>query len=143
MALITQYKTASLDETFNVAARLGERLTTNAVVLFYGDLGAGKTTFIKGLASAAQIPKSSVVSPTFSLLNIYQGTKSLFHFDLYRLKDLRDFIDLGFDDYLEPEGITCIEWPSRIQEILPDSCFEVHIEHLSENERLITIKEGL
>lgn len=139
-----QYRTSSLDETLDIAIRFGEELQSGAVVLFYGDLGAGKTTFVKGIASSAcKVPPSSVVSPTFSLLNIYKGTKNLFHFDLYRMNGPEDFIAMGFDEYLDPDGITCIEWSEKIEGILPPSCYKVHIEHEGSDSRHITITRTL
>lgn len=146
MALVNKhYQTDSFDETLTLAASFGKSLPTGSVVLFYGDLGAGKTTFIKGLAEGAcGIKPDEVVSPTFSLLNIYKGTKSLFHFDLYRMKGAQDFMELGFHEYLKSEeGITCIEWSEKIEELLPDHHYKVQIQHKSDDKRLITISEGV
>lgn len=140
--MVEKYKTDSLEETIEIAARFGKKLPFGAVVLFSGDLGAGKTTFIKGLAiGACDIPAADVISPTFSILNIYKGKKCLFHFDLYRMHNAEDFIAMGFEEYLYPDGITCIEWSERIEQILPCGHYRVHIEHFSEKERLISISE--
>lgn len=140
--MVKHYQPCSLDETLEIASAFGKSLPSGAVVLFDGELGSGKTTFIKGIAKACKVPSSHVVSPTFSLLNIYQGSKSIFHFDLYRLKDHEDFIELGFIDYLYPDGITCIEWSEKIQEILPPFHYRVTIEHNQGNKRLISIAGG-
>ncbi|CRX39002.1 tRNA (adenosine(37)-N6)-threonylcarbamoyltransferase complex ATPase subunit type 1 TsaE [Estrella lausannensis] len=140
--MVEKYKTESQQETIAIATRFGASLPIGAVVLFSGDLGAGKTTFIKGLAKGAcDIPASEVISPTFSILNIYKGKKCLFHFDLYRMQNAEDFIAMGFEEYLYPDGITCIEWSERIEQILPAGHYRVHIEHFSESERLISISE--
>ena len=140
MALLGHYLSTSLDETMDIATRFGKTLPCSAVVLFYGDLGSGKTTFIKGIAEGAcQVLASTIVSPTFSLLNIYKGAKSLFHFDLYRIIGHEDFIQMGFDEYLYPEGITCIEWSEKIEALIPPSHYRVQIEHCDQNKRLISI----
>lgn len=120
----------------------GMTLPVNSVVCFFGDLGAGKTTFIKGLLEgAAELDASEVQSPTFTYLNIYEGTKTVFHFDLYRLKDSDEFLSMGFDEYFEAGGICCIEWSERISSYLPDGCIQIFLEHAGENKRLITIKK--
>lgn len=141
--MVKHYQTESLDETLDIAYAFGKNLPHGAVVLFYGDLGAGKTAFIKGIAKGAcDLPTSAVVSPTFSLLNIYEGTKSLFHFDLYRIKSPEDFIEMGFEEYLTPDGITCIEWSEKIDALLLSFHYRIHIEHKSASIRLITITES-
>src|SRR5262245_50494196 len=138
--MIKHYQPSCLDETLEIAVRFGKTLDHGAVLLFYGDLGSGKTTFIKGIAQGAcEIPPNEVVSPTFSLMNVYHGSKALYHFDLYRIKGPEDFMMMGFDEYLYPEGITCIEWSEKIESLLPPSHFCVRIEHDGGDRRLITI----
>lgn len=111
-----------------------------AVISFLGELAAGKTTFIKGLVSgAAQIDPSAVQSPTFTYLHIYEGQKTVYHFDLYRLRDIDEFLSMGFDEYFDAEGICCIEWSERIAHYLPQDCWIVSMEHATDDQRLITI----
>jgi len=132
----------SLAETLEFAQNFGRTLPLNSVVCFFGDLAAGKTTFIKGLLQgAANLESSEIQSPTFAYLNIYEGTKTAYHFDLYRLKGIDEFISMGFDEYFDAGGICCIEWSERISSYLPDGCIQVYLEHAGENKRLITIKE--
>jgi len=132
----------SSTETMKFARSFGSTLPINSVVCFFGDLGAGKTTFIKGLLhGAADLDPSEVQSPTFVYLNIYEGTKTIFHFDLYRLKDSDEFLSMGFDEYFEAGGICCIEWSERISSYLPYGCIQIFLEHAGENKRLITIKK--
>lgn len=120
---------------------LGESLKSGDVVCFMGELAAGKTTFIKGLVEgAAAYPPDNVNSPTFALLNVYQGTKTIYHFDLYRLNGLDEFLAMGFEEFLFSDGISCIEWSERIAEILPTHHWKVTLEHVEENKRYIAIE---
>lgn len=91
-------------------------LPSNAILALSGDLGAGKTTFVQGLALGLGI-EEPITSPTFVLFNNYQNR--LFHFDLYRLKNPSDFTSLGFEEYFQKGGIAAIEWPDRITSLLP------------------------
>lgn len=139
--LSRKVKSQSLDETKAIACDLASRLAPGDVVAFFGDLGSGKTTFIRTLASKlCQIPKEHINSPTFQYLNIYNGDKTVYHFDLYRLKDSNDFVSAGFDEMLEAGGISCIEWAERILDILPERTICVTITHVSETERVIEVK---
>lgn len=129
-------------DTVSFARNFGKTLSINTVICFFGDLAAGKTTFIKGLLEgAAHINPAEVQSPTFTYLNIYEGSKTAFHFDLYRLKDSSEFLNMGFDEYFEADGICCIEWSERISAYLPDDCIQIFLEHVGEDKRLITIKK--
>ena len=118
-------------------------LSENATVAFFGDLGAGKTTFIRGLVEgAAHIDPRQVSSPTFSFLHIYEGLKKIYHFDLYRLPNEQEFLSSGFQDYLETDGICCIEWAEKIPSYLPRDCYKIHISHAGEEMRKITVIES-
>jgi tRNA threonylcarbamoyladenosine biosynthesis protein TsaE len=120
----------SVEETHAAAFRLGEQLQPNSVLCFFGDLGSGKTTFIKGLVEgAAGIPSTYVNSPTFTYLNIYEGRQTLYHFDLYRLRDVDEFLSMGFEEYLTAGGICCIEWSERIELLLPEDCIQIVMSH--------------
>lgn len=133
----------SAQETFTIGQKLGKQLLPGSIVSFFGDLAAGKTTFIKGLASSAiGINSAEISSPTFVLLNIYEGSRTFYHFDLYRLKDSTDFYNMGFDDYLNSSGISCIEWAERIEDILPSDSIKIRISSTGENERVISL-EGM
>jgi tRNA threonylcarbamoyladenosine biosynthesis protein TsaE len=135
------YLSHSADETFELGCKLGKELPIPTVVCLFGDLAAGKTTFIKGLVyGAAQIAPEAVQSPTFTYLHIYEGQKIVYHFDLYRLHDIDEFLSMGFDEYFDADGICCIEWSERITPYLPANSLQVHFQHVQENQRLITIK---
>ncbi len=132
---------SSLEETHLVAKALGESLKTASCLVFFGDLGAGKTTFIKELASLlADIDPSEVVSPTFQYLNIYKGRTTVYHFDLYRLRSSEDFLLMGFEELFTPNGVTCIEWAEKISDIIPESAISVTIRVLEEGKRSIQIE---
>lgn len=137
-----RYHTSSADETFALGRTIGEQLPPQRVIALFGELAAGKTTFIKGLAcGAAQIDPTMIQSPTFTYLNIYQGTKPFFHFDLYRLRDIDEFLSMGFDEYFDAEGICCIEWSERIASYLPKNSLRILLEHVNKDERLIIVDE--
>lgn len=105
-----------------------------------GDLGAGKTTFIKGLAAAvAGCSPEDVNSPTYVYLNIYEGPQTVYHFDLYRLRDVDEFLGMGFDEYLFAGGVCCLEWSERIESLLPANCIRVVMKNTGNHSREITI----
>ncbi len=135
---------SSASETFEWGRRLGEVLSPPVVICLFGELGGGKTTFIKGLVQgAAQIDPSLVQSPTFTYLNIYEGSPPIYHFDLYRLREAEDFLRMGFDEYFEAEGICCIEWSERIASLLPPQALSIFFRHTDkEEERLIQYTFG-
>ncbi len=130
--------TTSAEETIAWGKELAKELRPGAVVCLFGDLGAGKTTLIKGIVEAVTGNNAdSVCSPTFSYLNIYPGPCPVYHFDLYRLQDAEDFISMGFEEYLLGEGICCVEWSERIETILPSHCLKISLEYGGEEERKI------
>lgn len=108
----------------------------DAILCFFGDLGAGKTTFIKGLMEGRGVDKSRVSSPTFVYMNIYEGQKPAYHFDLYRLKGSEEFLSMGFDEYLFSPGLKCIEWSEKIADILPQDVIKITITHLAEGREI-------
>jgi tRNA threonylcarbamoyladenosine biosynthesis protein TsaE len=121
--------------------RLGAELPVNSLLCLYGDLGAGKTHLIKGIAEgAAKISADEVSSPTFVYLNIYAGPKIVYHFDLYRLSSADEFLSMGFDEYFFAGGICCVEWPERIEGILPAHATLIHLFHVAEQERHIIVE---
>ena len=134
------YRTSSGDDTINLGLRLGSLLNEGDIIALAGDLGSGKTWFTKGVALGIDIPSDTVItSPTFSLMNEYQGRCTLFHIDVYRLKNLSDFLDAGLDEYLCGKGITVMEWADRWPEILPERSIRVQLAILDECSREITL----
>lgn len=127
-------------ETFTFSFKFGEKLKRGDIVCFFGELGAGKTTFIKGLAAgAASIDPDKVNSPTFTYLNIYEGKNTIYHFDLYRLRDADEFLSAGFHEYLYADGICCIEWSEKIAALIPPEAISIYLRHIDEHSRSISI----
>ncbi len=133
------------EETMNLGNSLAKKLPSGCVLTFTGDLGAGKTTFVRGLAEGLGI-KETVQSPTFNIMKIYlKGDRPLIHIDAYRLADIDT--DIGLDEYIGYEtGITVIEWPMYIERLIPKDALEVEIHNLGNDKREIKFKikdEGL
>ena len=128
----------SAEETMELGKILAGVAKNGSVFCFTGDLGAGKTTLVRGIAQGLNI-KSVVQSPTFNIMKIYfDGTKPLIHIDAYRLADVNT--DIGLDEYIGYEtGLTVIEWPDFIKELIPENAITVNIINLGENRRKITI----
>jgi len=126
-----------LNSTFHLAERLGELLNEGDVITLEGDLGAGKTTFTKGIAKGLQINKT-VNSPTFTIIKEYYGRLPLYHMDVYRLKDSME--DLGFDEYFHGDGVTVIEWAHIIDDQLPKERLTIEIYHIDDTTRKIVFK---
>jgi tRNA threonylcarbamoyladenosine biosynthesis protein TsaE len=125
-------------ETSAIASNLARSLTAGAVVLLSGDLGAGKTAFVRGLAEGLGIDPALVSSPTFTLIQEYRGGRlPLHHVDLYRLRSI-EVDDLGLDELTLEGGVTAIEWPDRLPRSVP-SAVQVHIEHGDGDTRTIQI----
>ena len=125
---------------------LGERLIkcvpAGQVVALYGDLGAGKTALVRGMARGLEI-RESVSSPTFTVVNEYpDGDVPLFHFDLYRLKNAEELYDIGWEDYLDRNGICVTEWSENVESALPADCIRIRLTRLNDTDRRIEI-EGM
>ena len=134
-----QVVTHSPEETQDVAAKFVGRLEPGAVVALFGDLGAGKTCWVQGMAAGLDVTQA-VSSPTYTLVNEYTGRLPMYHLDLYRIGDSGEALDLGLDDYLFGEGITAIEWAERAEGLLPPDAFHIQFQPGDEAEtRTITI----
>lgn len=128
-----KYISASIPETYELALSLAKTLTGGEVILLNGELGAGKTTFTKGLGRALNIT-DTVTSPTFTLMHAYEGGKfPLYHFDMYRIENEDDLYELGFEDYIFGDGISVIEWNKLT--VLPEKIINVNIKRLSDTVR--------
>ena len=133
-----EYITRSAEETEKLAKQLVSGLQGGDVIALSGDLGSGKTTFVKGVAKALGI-QDCIKSPTFNLLHVHQGRLMLYHFDFYRLS-ARDLKVLGFDEIIDTsDGIVMIEWAERIKEDIPPGAIWVEFQLQKENERKIKI----
>ena len=128
-------------QTESAGEQLALELTDGTVVALYGDLGAGKTAFVRGLARGLGI-SSSVTSPTFTIVNEYVGARSLYHFDMYRLGSADELFDIGWEDYLTRSGVIALEWSENVDGAFDGDEIAVKIEKVSDTERKITITGG-
>ena len=124
-------------ETEEIARSFAESVNPGDIVCLFGDLGAGKTNFTRGFVQAFGIPADEVDSPTFTIINEYEGEISVYHMDCYRLEHHSEALEIGIEEYLYGDGICIIEWPERILEVLPEEIIRVKIESLGENSRKI------
>ena len=124
--------------TMELGEKIAHILPDGSTICFDGDLGAGKTTFVRGLAKGLNI-KDVVQSPTFNIMKVYfKGDRPLIHIDAYRLADINP--DIGLDEYIGYEnGITVIEWPQFIKELIPSNAIEINIQHMGDDKRKIVI----
>ncbi len=130
--------TESPAETENEAARLASLLAPGDTITLSGDLGAGKTCFVRGLVTALSSCQGEMVaSPTYAIMNEYSGDIPVYHIDCYRLKGADDAVELGFDELFQGRGISVVEWPERIAPLLPEDRLDIFFEYRGENERLI------
>ncbi|OGK79394.1 MAG: tRNA (adenosine(37)-N6)-threonylcarbamoyltransferase complex ATPase subunit type 1 TsaE [Candidatus Rokubacteria bacterium GWC2_70_16] len=129
----------SPEETRAIGARLGERLGPGAVVGCIGELGAGKTCFLQGLAAGLGVT-SPVTSPTFVLVNHYRGRLPVYHLDAYRTASLGELLDLGVEEMFHGDGVTIIEWADKLLPLLPPAALIVRIAGLGDEPREIVIE---
>ncbi|MEG0806542.1 MAG: tRNA (adenosine(37)-N6)-threonylcarbamoyltransferase complex ATPase subunit type 1 TsaE [Lachnospiraceae bacterium] len=137
-------ETFSPEETFDFGKKLGQWAKPGEVYTLIGDLGVGKTVLTQGIGSGLGI-KEPICSPTFTIVQVYEeGRIPFYHFDVYRIGDIEEMDEIGYEDYFYAEGLTMIEWGNLIQEILPPNRKEIQIEKDLEkgfDYRRITIKE--
>ncbi|WP_449538598.1 tRNA (adenosine(37)-N6)-threonylcarbamoyltransferase complex ATPase subunit type 1 TsaE [Ferdinandcohnia sp. Marseille-Q9671] len=131
-----EFITNTPEETDSFSYRLAERLEPGDVITLEGDLGAGKTTFTKGLAKGIGVIRT-VNSPTFTIIKEYKGRIPLYHMDVYRLEYSDE--DLGFDEYFEGNGVTVVEWAHLIEDRLPEERLTIKIEHMGDFKRKISV----
>jgi len=136
-------KTIAIDSlgSLDAAAReFAEALGENRIVAFYGSMGAGKTTFISALCKYYGV-EDDVCSPTFTIVNEYRAADgdSIFHFDFYRIGSLREAVDIGFGEYLYSGSLCLIEWPEKVEQLLPEQTLKVRISVAADDSRTIEI----
>jgi len=133
---VTELVTLSAEETHALGAALGQILTAGDFIALIGDLGSGKTHFVKGVAAGLGVPDDvPVTSPTYTLLNIYPGRIPLYHFDLYRLSGAEQVDDLGFAEYFSGDGVCLVEWAERLGGILPSEHLSISFSHAGDDRR--------
>lgn len=133
-------QTSRVSETIRIGRRIGSRLLPGDVVALVGELGAGKTQFIKGLGAGAGIRNPAYISsPSFTLINEYPGRITFYHIDLFRLGKEKEAEDLGLEDYFQGEGVTAIEWADKIPSLLPEELLLIRIVYTGRNTRSLEI----
>ncbi len=135
------YITNSELETEALGAEFGQKIPDGSVVAFYGELGSGKTAFIRGMARGMGID-AMVNSPTFTIVNEYVGARSLFHFDMYRLGSADELFDIGWEDYLGRNGVCAVEWSENVEDAFEGDEFIVSFCKTGLESREITIEGG-
>ena len=135
------FQTHSAEETTELGRRLAVELRPGTIVLLRGDLGAGKTTMVKGIAEGFQAAKAEdVTSPTFTLIHEYRGPAvTLYHIDLYRIDTQRELDTLALDDLMSPQSILLIEWGEKFARFVKDHAMGIAIEHCGGDERVVTL----
>lgn len=129
--------TSSQEQTWRIGEMLGARLGAGDMVCLYGDLGAGKTSFSYGVALGLGVQEQYISSPTFTFVNEYKGRVPLYHIDLYRLKDPEGLESIGFEEYIDSDGVTVVEWAERAENDLPAECLSVYLSYVDEHSREI------
>ncbi|MFH1783653.1 MAG: tRNA (adenosine(37)-N6)-threonylcarbamoyltransferase complex ATPase subunit type 1 TsaE [bacterium] len=132
--------TSSVHQTVQFGKQFSKKLKPGDVVALTGALGAGKTSFTQGIARGLGV-KGYVRSPSFTLINEYSGKLPVFHFDLYRLENIREIESLGYGDYFFGSGVTVIEWAEKAKEILPGNYWLIKLVSTGENIRRITVRK--
>ena len=125
-----RYISNSFEETCNLGQNLSKRVKSGDIILLYGDLGSGKTTFVKGFLKGFDY-SFDVTSPTFSLINEYDAVQKVIHIDCYREKNINRWINLGIIDYFNDSSIVIIEWPEILNDILPDNVIRVKFSNVA------------
>ena len=137
-------ETTNAEETFKLGVKIGEQARPGEIYTLNGDLGVGKTVFTQGVARGLGI-EEPVNSPTFTIVQVYDdGRMPFYHFDVYRIGDITEMDEIGYEDYIYGEGVSLIEWANLIEEILPKERIEIQIEKNLEqgfDYRKITIEE--
>lgn len=134
------FKSHSPDDTAILGKTIGQSLKGGEILCFSGDLGAGKTTLTQSIAKGMGID-DYVTSPTFTIINEYDGNIKLYHFDVYRLGDADELFDIGYEEYIESDGVCIIEWSNLIEEELPKDRLEIQLKRFDgENERQMWIE---
>ena len=129
------FQSQNLDDTQRLGVALAAALPAGSVVALNGTLGAGKTRLVQSVGEALHVPADTVLSPTFVLIQEYQGEKSVYHFDAYRLRDADEFLELGPEEYFHGNGICFVEWAEKVADCLPPEYLEIRIEVCGDTQR--------
>lgn len=120
------FESYSYEDTHKIAGEIADALKGGEFIAMYGDLGAGKTAFVQGLAKALGI-NNHITSPTFTIVNEYEGRLPLYHFDVYRIADPDEMYEIGYDEYIYSDGVCVVEWAELIEDLFPDKYYKITI----------------
>lgn len=135
------FKTADMEETMRFGKKLGMLLSPGDVVALVGELGAGKTTLVKGIVQGLGVTdRRAVKSPTFSLVHTYEGRMPVYHFDAYRLEDTQEMLDIGSDEMISGDGVAIVEWADKVSGCLPKEYLQITLTAVSAHERKIELR---
>jgi tRNA threonylcarbamoyladenosine biosynthesis protein TsaE len=134
-----QFISNSEKETRSFGKHLAQALKAGDIIGLFGELGTGKTTLVKGIAQGLKVKRPSVHSPTFTLMNIYEGRLPLFHFDLYRLDDEKEIDRIGCNEFFYDAGVSVIEWAEKLGHLLPKEYLHIELKHKQDNQRILKI----
>jgi tRNA threonylcarbamoyladenosine biosynthesis protein TsaE len=134
-----EFHSHSEADTERLGAALARALPPGTTIALIGTLGAGKTRLVQAVAAACGVPREIATSPTFVIVNEYRGTRPIYHFDAYRLRDEDEFIELGPEEYFESEGLTFVEWADRVESCMPRERVEIACDAVGETERRFVV----
>ncbi len=130
------------EETREIGRKIGERLMRGDVVALTGILGAGKTCLVQGLVNGLEVKTDYITSPSFVLINEYQGRMPVYHFDVYRLNEEKEVLDLGYEEYIDGAGVTIIEWADKISRLLPRRSIRILLTITGPGKRTLNIRSS-
>ncbi|MBQ3125101.1 MAG: tRNA (adenosine(37)-N6)-threonylcarbamoyltransferase complex ATPase subunit type 1 TsaE [Clostridia bacterium] len=120
------FESYSYEDTHKIADEIAKNLTGGEFIAMYGDLGAGKTAFVQGLAKSLGI-ENHITSPTFTIVNEYEGRLPLYHFDVYRIADPDEMYEIGYEEYVDSDGVCIVEWAELIEDLFPNDYYKITI----------------
>lgn len=136
---MVKYTSKSEKGTMAIAREFAKKVKEGDVICLYGNLGAGKTCFVRGFVKNFGLSGNEVSSPTFTIINEYEGIIPIYHFDCYRLEHVQEALEIGAEEYFSGDGVCIVEWPEKISDILPPDIKTISFETTGKNERIITI----
>jgi tRNA threonylcarbamoyladenosine biosynthesis protein TsaE len=137
---IYSFLSRGVSDTLKIGKAIAKHLNKGDIVCLFGNLGAGKTVLVKGIAEGLGIKRNKIISPTFVLIHEYKRDIPLYHFDLYRLENPKDIFGLGYEEYFFNDGITVIEWADRLKYLLPGEFLKIELLIKTNSERLFKLR---
>lgn len=136
--MLFEFNSRSPENTEKLGTKIGQLVVGGMIVCLSGDLGTGKTTLTKAIAKALGV-EEYVTSPSYTIINEYEGKYPVYHFDVYRINEVEELYEIGYEEYFFGRGVTIIEWASMIMELIPEEAIKIEIEQLDDMERQFSI----